>query len=379
MDSRPVVCHLVEDLHMGGVEELIWLIATGLDPARYRVKVCAVEEGGMTADRLRQAGISVTILGRKNYHQPATLRAIATFLRDENVSVLHTHMYFANMAGRWANVLAKVPVVLTTAYSTYHERKPHQRVMEWLWSHSTDRIIAAAETIRDFTARQSWIPLKKFIVIYDGARDAWQEAQANGWTRGSARADLGLDERTRVIGCVARLDPVKGHDVLINAAALVLKHLPDAVLVLVGDGPRRAGLEAQVRTLGIERSVRFLGARQDVSRVLPAFDVFCLASSLREGCPLAVLEAMSARLPVVASRIGGIPEEVEEGKTGLLAPPGDAEALASALRRLLENPGEATEMGRQGRERYERLFSPKALIGQLDNLYQELLQAKRPR
>jgi glycosyltransferase involved in cell wall biosynthesis len=376
VDSRPVVCHLVEDLRLGGVEELLRLIVTGLNSQKYRVIVCAIEEGGVTADRIRTAGIPLTILGYKTYHRLHPLKELARFLRDQRVTILHTHMYFANMAGRWANLFAHVPVIITTVYSTYHERRLRHRLMEWWWAHWTDRIIAAAEVIRDYASRQARIPREKFVVIHDAARDLLASAQAEGLDRAKARAVLGLRETDYVIGCVARLDPVKGHEYLLAAMPRVLAAHPETILLIVGDGPRRVALEAQARDLGIEQRVRFLGARQDIASIVLALDLFVLASSLREGCPLAVLEAMSMAQPVVASRLGGLVEEVDHGVSGLLVPPRDPAALAEAIRTLQDDPGFARRMGDMGRKRYERQFTPAVMLGKIESLYDELLQAK---
>lgn len=375
-DRRPVVCHLVEDLHLGGVEELVRLIVTSLNPQKYRVIVCAIEEGGVMADRIQAAGIPLTVLGYTTYHRLETLRDLARFLREQRVSILHTHLYFANMAGRWANLLAHVPIIITTVYSTYHERRLRHRIMEWWWAHWTDRIIAAAEAIRDYAVRQTRIPREKFAVIHDAARDLLAHAQAEGLSRARARAALGLNESDYVVGCVARLDPVKGHEYLLAAMPYVAAAHPDTALLIVGDGPRRAGLEAQARDLGLASRVRFLGARDDIASLLLASDLFVLASSLREGCPLAVLEAMSLAKPVVASRLGGLAEEVEDGVTGLLVPPRDPEALAVAIKRLQDDPAAARRMGEMGRQRYEQRFSPAIMLGKIESLYDELLHTK---
>lgn len=376
VDGRPVVCHLVEDLHLGGVEELLRLIVTGLNPQKYRVIVCAIEEGGVTADRIRAAGIPLTILGYTSYHRLQALRGLAGFLREQHVTIAHTHMYFANMATRWANLFAHVPIVLTTVYSLYHERRLRHRFMEWWWARWTDRIIAAAEAIRGHAARQSWIPHEKFVVIHDAAQDLRACARRGGLDRASVRAGLGLRDTDFVVGCVARLDPVKGHEYLLAAMPRTLAAHPETILLIVGDGPRRVALEAQARDLGIEQQVRFLGARQDIASILLALDLFVLASSLREGCPLAVLEAMSMAQPVVASRLGGLVEEVDHGVSGLLVPPRDPAALAEAIRTLQDDPGCARRMGDMGRKRYEQQFTPAVMLGKIESLYDELLQAK---
>ncbi len=375
-DSRPVVCHIVEDLKYGGVEELIRLIVTQTSQDKFRVIVCAIEEGGMTAETLIASGVPVTVLGHKTYHSWKAIKDLVSFLKNNKVSIIHSHMYFANMAARWANVFAQCPVMITTAYSTYHERKWHQRFMEWFWSFSTDRIIAAAEVIRSYTSRQSWINPNKFAVIYDAAKDQRAVLEQQKLTRLQLREDLNIDPNVFVISCVARLDPVKGHVYLVQALALLVEKYPDVLLLLAGDGPEEDNLKKQVKSLGLQDHVRFLGVCKEVWRVLGAADVFTLTSSIREGCPLSVLEAMSMGLPVVGTRMGGIPEEVEEGITGLLVEPRTAEPLSLAFCELYSDKALRESMAKAARIRYDSYFAPQVMMDKIEKLYLEILEMK---
>src|SRR5262249_4177146 len=191
-------------------------------------------------------------------------------------------------------------------------------------------------------------------VIYNGIDTA---AFANGChDREAVRRDLGLGADDFVILLVARLDYLKDHATAVRTLERVARSRPDARLVLVGEGPERPKIEDQVRRLGVAAGVRFLGLRQDVARLLRATDLFLL-TSVSEGIPLTVLEAMAAGLPVVATRVGGLAEVVVDGETGLLAPPGDDAALAGAVLRLAADPGARRRMGRRGQERAHTVFS----------------------
>jgi glycosyltransferase involved in cell wall biosynthesis len=209
------------------------------------------------------------------------------------------------------------------------------------------------------------------------------ERRPGGGDRDRLRTELGVGPGDRAIATVGRLDePKKGLAVLLRAVARLARDMqgmdggPSFRLVMVGEGPARQALEALTRAHEIGHLVRFAGERRDVGDLLPAFDLFA-QPSLWEGFGVTVLEAMAAGLPVVASRVGGIPEIVRDGETGLLVPAGDADALAAALLRLLEDPGLAALMGRAGRARLEEQFGIDRMVDETAALYRELLSRRR--
>jgi glycosyltransferase involved in cell wall biosynthesis len=179
----------------------------------------------------------------------------------------------------------------------------------------------------------------------------------------------------RVVSTVANLRPGKGHDVLLKAAAHVVRRIPDVMFQIVGDGPRREELERLASTLRISAQVQFLGHRDDVPEVLRESDVFAFPSFM-EASPNAVLEAMAAGLPIVATRVGGIPEVIEHEQGGLLVPPGDERSLAAAIVRVIERPALAAQFGDAARQVAESRFSFVRMVGEFQQLYFDELAAR---
>jgi glycosyltransferase involved in cell wall biosynthesis len=206
--------------------------------------------------------------------------------------------------------------------------------------------------------------------IYNGIDP---EAFAGGGVdRAAVRREMGVDPEAFLVVSVGRLVPVKGHAHLIDALPEVLRRRPDAAVLIVGDGPLRNDLEGRARSLGVGDRVRFSGHLGDVASVLGAADLFALPS-LNEGLGLALVEAMATGLAAVASRVGGVPEVVVDGETGLLTPPRDAGALAGAVLRLMEDAGERRRMGEAGRARVRQHFSIERTVRETERLYEELL------
>jgi glycosyltransferase involved in cell wall biosynthesis len=208
-------------------------------------------------------------------------------------------------------------------------------------------------------------------VVYNGielARFAGRVGE-----REEVRRELGLAPGTFVILQVARLDYLKDHLTAVRTLGRVARQVPDVRLVLVGEGPEGLAIEAQVEQLGLTGQVLFLGLRKDVGRLLQAADLFLL-TSVSEGIPLTVIEAMAAGLPVVVTQVGGLPEVVQEGVTGLLAPPGDDAALADRILSLAGRPERRAELGRLGRERSRELFSEDSMHAAYLKLYEEMLR-----
>ena len=189
------------------------------------------------------------------------------------------------------------------------------------------------------------------------------------------RHELGLPAKGPLVGCVARLVPVKGVDYLLEAAPGIRAAIPQATVVFVGDGPLRQTMEARAAALGMNGAVVFLGLRKDVPDIVPLFDVVVLPS-LNEGMGRAAVEAMASGKPVVGSRVGGIQDLVSDGVNGLLVPPRDAPALAAAVIRCLQHPARAALMGRQGRAASDA-YSIEAMITKIEELYVRCLSAKR--
>ena len=364
------VIHLVEDLKIGGAERVIADIVESLDRKKFEASVWCVTRGGKIAEALSDKGVEVRILGISNYRNPLNILKLTRLLRKAEPDIVHTHGYFASVISRLAAKKAGIPVIIAHVHSTYWDYHKRHVLIERKLSRFTDKIICCSRAVESFVRDFEKIEGDKTIVIYNGADEERffpsQDAQ-------SIRAEFGMDKKDPVVGTVSSLTPHKGHHDLLRAASLVLEEIPSVKYLLVGDGPLRERLEEQAKKANIHSSVIFTGEREDIPEVLSLMDVFVLPSSSREGLGLAIIEAMAAGKPVVATEIGGIPEVVKDGETGLLVAPGNPEALARATLRLLRDPNAARVMGEQGRIRFEEKFTKNRMVREIEDLYTDLI------
>ncbi len=368
------VIHLVEDLKIGGAERVIADTALGLDRKKYEASVWCVTRGGETATELSEKGIEVKILGISNYHNPLSTFKMTRLLKAAKPDIVHTHGYFASVIGRLAAKRAGTPVILAHVHSTYWEYKKRHIMIERRLSRFTQKIICCSKAVENFVQNTEKITDNKTIVIYNGVdEERFYPLQSPA----SIRAEFGLDEEAAVVGTVSSLTPHKGHEYLIQAASLVLDTLPPVKFLIVGDGPLRKRLEEQAKELNIHSSVIFTGKRKDIPEILSLLDVFVLPSHTREGLGIAIIEAMAAERPVVATDIGGIPEVVDDGETGVLVPPEDTEALSKAIITLLQDPPRAKTMGEKGRTRIKEMFTTTKMLSEIEHVYQSLTSQRK--
>ena len=368
------VIHLVEDLKIGGAERVIADTALGLDRKKYEPSVWCVTRGGETATELSEKGIEVKILGISSYRNPLNTSKLTRLLKAARPDIIHTHGYFASVIGRLAARRAGTPVILTHVHSTYWEYRKRHIMIERKLSRFTHKIICCSRAVENFVKNTEKITDNKTIVIYNGV-DEERFSPLKSPT--SIRTEFGMDEETVVVGTVSSLTPHKGHEYLIQAASLVLGTLPSVKFLIVGDGPLRQRLEDQAKNLNIHPAVIFTGTRKDIPEILSLMDVFVLPSHTREGLGIAIIEAMAAERPVVATDIGGIPEVVNNSETGLLVPPGDPKALSIAIIELLQDPSRAKTMGEKGRIRVKEKFTVKKMLSEIENVYQSLVNQRK--
>ena len=367
------VIHLVEDLKTGGAERVIADTAMGLDRKKYEASVWCVTRGGETATELSEKGIEVKILGISSYRNPLNTLKLTRLLKAARPDIVHAHGYFASVIGRLAARKAGIPVILAHVHSTYWEYRKRHIMIERKLSRFTHKIICCSKAVENFVKNIEKITGNKTIVIYNGVdEERFSPLKSTAFNR----AEFGIDEKAPVAGTVSSLTPHKGHEYLIQAASLVLGTLPSAKFLIVGDGPLRQKLEDQAKNLNIHPAVIFTGTRKDIPEMLSLMDVFVLPSHTREGLGIAIIEAMAAERPVVATDIGGIPEVVNDGETGLLVPPGVPEALSKAIIELLRNPKKAKEMGEKGRNQVKEKFTTKKMLSEIEHVYQSLINRR---
>ena len=373
MTRRIKVIHVVEDLKVGGQEKVIASIAKGLDPEKFDVEIWCLARGGAVADWLRPSGISVRILKLSTYHRPLNIARLALRLRRSRADIVHTHGNFASTFGRLAAIIACIRRVVAHVHTSDFSLSRRHILIEKILACFTRRIICVSRSVQDFVKNIESIPAEKTCVIYNGAvRLSRQEGKS------ISRAIWGFSAQDCVVVSVGSLVENKGHRILIDAARMLVPAYPSLRLLIVGDGPLRSALEEQVGRFKLSGHIKFTGIVKDIHQVLALADIFALPTRYREGLSLAVLEAMQHGLAVIATRIGGVPEVVEHNRSGLLVPPGDAEAFGDAIARLSVDTKLRCAMGAEGRKRYEERFRAEQMVSQIEELYHRMITGDDP-
>jgi glycosyltransferase involved in cell wall biosynthesis len=355
------VYQFITPSQIGGAEVHVMTLCRKLAERGHGVTVVCPRGRALTRE-LEDRGFDVWAPRTTGKVDPVTLVRLAARLRRDRVAVLHTHLSTASLIGGLAARWARVPAVATVHGLNTRTAFAYAR-----------RIIAVSHAVCEHLVAQG-MPVSRISVIYNGIElDRYREPP----DAGLVRARMGLAPGESLIGAVGRLGPEKGHSYLIEAMALLIKREGlQARLLIVGEGRNRPVLLQTARRCGIADRVTLMGFQRDVMPYEAALDLFCLPS-LKEGLSLSALEAMALSKPVIASRVGGTPEVVADGETGLLVEPANPEALARALSELLRDRERAQRMGAAGRARVERLFDLERSVDQVEEVYRRLVGGDR--
>ena len=351
--NRPLnVVHVTLGLDVGGQEKLLVEMARHTDRSRFRLHVVSLTTRGVLADEIEAAGCPVTALEARQGLRPAIVVRLARLFRRLRADVVHTHDDRPNIYGAPAGKLAGCRVIHTRhSQGTMLSRR--QRWLVRLVSAFDDRFVCISDDSARWAVRQG-VSRRKVCVRFNGI-DLTRFAYSGSDPAGPAVL-------------VARLSPEKSIDTLLRAVPLILATCPDFRLEIAGDGPTRAALHSLASELRLGDRVRFLGTVKDVPALLARARLFVL-SSLTEGVSLTLLEASARGLPIVATAVGGNPEVVEDGVTGLLVPASSPDALAGGVLRLWDEPALRTQMGRAGRLRVEERFDIRRMMAAYERLY----------
>ena len=370
--ARPRVLYVAHTLAVGGAEEMVLNLVRYL-PAEFERAVVCIDQPGPMGEEVRNTGVPFFALGlRPGLKRPGDVLRLQRFFQQSAPTIVHNFLLTASLYGRFAAMLARVPIVIGTEVNIYERKQASHRAAErWLMRH-TDAVVASAESVRDFYIDQIAADPDKVVVIYNAVD--WSQLDSTV-ARHEFRRQFGIPADAPVAGIIARLTEQKAHRVLLDAIASNLE-LGRLHLLVIGDGELRASLEQQSEKLGLTGRVHFAGARRDLGNVLGAIDVFVMPS-LWEGLPLSLVLAMGAGLPVIASRVAGIPEVVRHGETGLLVAPGDAGDLATTLVRLSTDAPLRSQLGSAAKAFVKPRFGIDGYIASMTALYRRLLADKQ--
>jgi len=355
------IFYLITELDVGGAEKTLFELATHLDRARFEPVVGCLSGQGEVGQWLSDKGVEVVHFDMRSRFDWGVVGRVAGELRRRKPDVLHTFLFHANFVGRLAALRAGVERVISSV--RVEERRRLHLLGDWLTQGLMEVQTCVSTSTLEYTRRRARIPLRKLVVVPNGIDLARFEDVA------PCPADWELPNDGPVVAAVGRLDRQKAPLTLVRAFARVRERHADAVLAYAGDGPMRGQVEREIERLGLRDHVRLLGWVEDVRPLLARADVFALASQW-EGMPNCVLEAMACGAPVVCTAVGGCPELVDDGVTGFLVAPGDADALADRVARLLGDGGLRKRMNREAKERLRRRFTIESMVAANEALYE---------
>jgi len=366
----PRLAILTTGLARGGAEAQVTLLAGTLSRRGWAVRVYSMLRPTAFVEELQGNGIQVESLDmRRGVANPLAILRLARQFRSFKPHVVHCHMVHANLLGRVSRLFVHIPAVICTAHSV----REGGRWRDWAYR--------VTDPLSDLTTNVSKAGLSRYVGgrLTAAGKSAWVP---NGVDTSRFAPDKAAGEQIRaqmgwkdfVWLAVGNLRAPKDYPNLLRAFVLVATRAPRALLVIAGSGPLRASLESLAAELAIDRSVRFLGAREDVRELLQAVDGYVLSSAW-EGTPMALLEACGCGVPVVATRVGGNPDVVEDGVSGFLIDPRNSGALRDAMLKLMALPqGERASMGNAARKRVESTFSHEKIVDKWENIYEQMMQ-----
>ncbi|MDQ5823235.1 MAG: glycosyltransferase [Chloroflexota bacterium] len=373
---RVRVLQIIDVLGPGGAEMLLHTLASAIDASRFDLHVCGLRPDYPydLAPQIRALGVPVVAMNQRNAYDVPTLIALIRYIRRHKIDIIHTHLLASDIMGRVAGFITRTPVVSTVHNSRQdfdHEPARRRWMERWtarLWCR---RLIVVSPTLREEIAGWYGLPASRFVAIPNGV-DTTRFRPMPELDRTALKRDLlgdsGVSGEATLVLNVARLMPQKGLRYLVEAARLVLDRRPEVRFAVVGQGDLKDELNAQVADLGLHGKFVLAGIRSDVPELMAASDVFVL-SSLWEGLPISLLEAMSSGCPVVATEVGGVGGVVQHDRTGLLVPPEDPQALAQAILSCLDNPQDAQQRATAARAWAHAHYSMETWVRKLEQLY----------
>ena len=370
------IMHLRSSGGLFGAERVILSLARKADKSKFNTAVvCFKDPRDKTVELLEEAdkyGIANKRIDLRNPFDLSSISRLRKLLREQEVDILHCHDYKANIAGYLATRSTDVRLIVTShsadsKWSLSHWRIWAYELLSSAFIRHFDRIVAVSDFIYSETLAKKVSPGKAITIYNSVDLDRFQ----NDVNNGDLREKFGIGPKSKVIGTVGRLSTEKGYDYFLRAAKIVIEFDPSVVFLIAGDGRLREQLEYLSEELGIREKVIFTGLRQDIEDIYSMIDIF-VSSSITEGLPLAILEAMAMGKPVIATNVGAVPKIVRHGRTGILLEPRDIVRLSKAIEDMVRSPGRAEMMAANGQNLVYSEFSDEVMVSKYEEVYDEL-------
>ena len=380
MNSSSIkVMILITQLGYGGAQKLVFDFVRTFSGKEFSIKIGMWGGRKDTYKDFQDLGVEVIDFGGKSKFDLIAFWRLFQYLKYNNIDILHTHLPYSHIVGRLAARLAGVTRIISTLQNVYQSQHTVSRLVDRWTVGFSDIVTAVSQGVEESYFKSSEVFTtealyqgKTHFTIYNGVDICKVDQALNNTNKEKKLASLNLSSDNLNIVCAARLHPNKGHTYLLNAIAKLAHQFPKIHFLFLGDGPLETTLKNQAQQLIIDNYITFLGYRKDVYEIFKAVDVFILPS-INEGLPISVVEAMAASLPVIATKIPGVQEVVEDNMTGWLVPPADANALAQTIEKLLMFPEKLDEFAKNGRIRAEERFSIHSITLQYKAVYTFLI------
>lgn len=360
------ILHITSGLALGGAERMLLTLVKELDKEKYNIKVCCWRGKRELKKDIEDAGVQVIDLEQEDGNIFKVSLKLRKVIKNNNIQLIHSYLFDADLCGFLAGKSTGVPVIVSSVPSfTFLRSKKHQLRYK-LMSLFFDSFIPISKAIAEYMVKYCRIKPAKLVVVHPGFLNKFNLEKDKEEIK-RMREDFGLVENDIVIGTVARLDPRKGYHYLLESVAQVFKIYPTVKFLFVGEGELKPELEEFAKKLSISSKIIFVGKVTNIPSFLSLLDIFVLAS-LDEGFGIVILEAMTASLPVVASRVGGIPEIINNNETGFLVKPADSKALAEGIIKLVEDKDLRARMGNLAKAEVKK-FNSKEMTRKIEKIY----------
>lgn len=358
--------HLNAGTNLGGTETMLLRFLDKVDKTRFQVSVGAFFNNGPLLAEVKKRGFEAIEFRINNEFNPfevlSALVKLYRFLKTKKIDIIHQYGFYTNIFGRIVSRMAKIPIVITGLRMEKFGNNGFHSLLERMTANWSDLYISVSEKGRKLMFEKRWVPKEKVVVVHNGIETDWAKSRIT-------------DTAQPRIGMIADFNKYKAQQDLVVAASEVLKKFPNAKFVLAGEGETKKNIFKMIKYLGLDSNFVLNGFVGDVRKILSELSIFVLATHT-EGLPVSIIEAMLFGLPVVASRVGGIPELVEDGVTGILVKPESSEELACVITELLANPEKANRMGEMGKLRVKQYFTIEQMMQKLESLYLGLAKRK---
>jgi len=377
MKNNKIIVARLWHKYGGGVKSRAPIIL-GINPEKYQTICIYLTKSSEEPNFFEEKGLKVFYISRKRAFHMFDLWAVwklSRVLKREKVDILHCHRHRATVYGTIAAKLAGVPVVFAHVHGLNRSKNPRRKFINWVVLRWVDKILTVGEAVKEDVLRDNPAVRPEQIISVGNSIDCEWFAQVQ-ITKQQAKESIGLEPKSFVFGTVGRLAPTKGQSYLIEAFANVKREIPTAQLILIGTGRSESQLKEQAHEMGLTNSIHFLGQRSDIPRILRAMDVFVL-SSLAEGMPRSLLEAMAAGVPCVGTNVGGTPEILADGEFGYLVQPKDVNALADAMIGFAKETEQQRQiLTQEAKQRITDKYSHDVIRKKLENVYHSQIRAK---